>query len=159
RWLGNIGIGVIGMALVSLAFPLARVGWAALCGERGWGFFNHVGVPLWLAVVVTELVLDFATWAEHYVLHHVPLLWRIHRMHHTDPDFVFSTALRIHPLEVAFSSVIEFAAIAALGAPPVGVFVWQLLQMLAAFAEHGNVRLPTALDRTLRWLVVTSDMH
>src|SRR4029077_8162954 len=92
-------------------------------------------------------------------LHHVPLLWRIHRMHHTDPDFDFSTALRFHPFETALGTAIQFAAIAALGAPPLGVFVSQLLSMLVAFAEHGNVRLPTSLDRTLRLLVVSSDMH
>jgi sterol desaturase/sphingolipid hydroxylase (fatty acid hydroxylase superfamily) len=99
------------------------------------------------------------TYAQHYVLHHVPALWRIHRTHHSDHACDFTTAARFHPLESIYTTVMIFGAIAVLGPPPVAVLVSQLLSTAVAFLEHANVRLPSWLDRMLRTLIVTPDMH
>jgi sterol desaturase/sphingolipid hydroxylase (fatty acid hydroxylase superfamily) len=159
RWFGNVSLYLFNTAFLGLLFPVARFAWAVLCHEHGWGLFNNTAIPQWIAVAITLLVLDAVLYAQHYVLHHVPLLWRIHRTHHTDHDYDFTTGFRFHPFEAALSTTVALGAIAALGAPPVGVALSQLLSTMVTILEHGNLRLPEMLDRGLRLLVVTPDMH
>src|SRR5688572_17244424 len=159
RWFGNFGVAFLDTFLLRLLFPVVGFGWAVFCSERGWGLFNQVMVPAPLAFVVTVLALDGVTYGQHYLLHRVPLLWRLHRTHHSDHDCDFSTAARFHPLESVYTTMMLMAAIALVGGPPVAVLVSQLLATVAGFVEHGNVRVPAALDKVLRWLVVTPDMH
>lgn len=159
RWLGNLGIAALSSALVRLAFPLAAVGMAAFASSNGWGVLNHFGVPPWLAVPLAVIALDFVIWLQHVIVHAVPALWRLHRVHHADLDFDLTTGLRFHPIEIALSMGIKFAAIVVLGPPVLAVLVFEVLLNLTSMFGHANVRLPAALDRVLRWVVVTPEMH
>jgi len=159
RWLGNFGLAILDTFLLRLLFPIVGFGWAVLCAERGWGLFNLIIIPGSLAFVLSVLALDAATYGQHYLLHRVPLLWRLHRTHHSDHDCDFSTAARFHPLESVYTTTMLTGAIGLLGAPPAAVLVSQLLSTVVGFVEHGNVRMPQALDSFLRWFVVTPDMH
>ena len=159
RWPGNLGIVVLDTLLLRLVFPTAAVGFALLVGERGWGLLNAVAIPGWLAVAASVVVLDLAIYLQHVLFHAVPTLWRLHRMHHTDLEFDVTTGLRFHPFEILISMGIKLAVVAALGPPAVAVLIFEVLLNATSMFNHGNVRIPAGLDRVLRWLVVTPDMH
>lgn len=159
RWASNVGLVVLNTVLLRLAFPLAAVGVAAFAADHGWGVLNHFRVPLWLAVPVAVIAMDFAIWLQHVMVHAVPALWRLHRVHHADLDYDLTTGARFHPIEIVLSMGVKFATIVVLGPPVVAVVVFEVLLNATAMFNHGNVRLPAALDRVLRWVVVTPDMH
>jgi sterol desaturase/sphingolipid hydroxylase (fatty acid hydroxylase superfamily) len=159
RWLSNIGIAVLDTVLVRSLFPMLSVGWAEFCNARGWGLLYHVACPAWLAFVLTLVTLDAVYYAQHYALHRVPLLWRLHRTHHTDQEFDFSTGVRSHPFETMLTTAVSFAAIFLLGAPAIAVLAMMLLSVGVTFVDHANVRVPSSLDRALRLVLVTPDMH
>jgi sterol desaturase/sphingolipid hydroxylase (fatty acid hydroxylase superfamily) len=159
RWTANVGIVVFNSVLLRIIFPTAAVGMAMFTGEAGWGLFNHFEVPVWAAVLLSVVALDFAIYLQHVMFHAVPILWRLHRMHHADLDYDFTTGARFHPIEILLSMLIKFAAIAVLGAPAVAVVIFEVLLNATAMFNHGNVRLPLGLDRVLRLFVVTPDMH
>lgn len=159
RWGNNLGIVVLNTVLLRLVFPAAAVGVALLAESRGWGVLAMLELPGWLAVLIAVLLLDLAIWAQHVIFHAVPALWRLHRMHHTDTDFDVTTGLRFHPIEILLSMLIKAAVIIVLGAPAVAVLIFEVLLNATSMFNHGNVRLPARLDRVLRWVVVTPDMH
>ena len=159
RWASNLGIVVLNTVLLRLLFPLAAVGVAAFCKANGWGLLNHFHIPFVIAVPLAVIVLDFVIWLQHVMVHAVPALWRLHRVHHADPDYDVTTGSRFHPIEIILSMLIKFAAIAVLGPPVVAVVLFEVLLNATAMFNHGNIRLPSALDRVLRWFVVTPDMH
>ena len=159
RWAANLGLVALNTVLLRVLFPLGAVGLAAFCAERGWGLLNHFAPPFPLAVVLAVVALDFAIWAQHVMVHAVPALWRLHRVHHADPDYDVTTGARFHPLEILLSMLIKFAVIAVLGPPVVAVVIFEVLLNATAMFNHGNIRLPANLDAGLRWLVVTPDMH
>ena len=159
RWSNNFGVVLLDTVLVRLAFPVVAVALAVFAAERGWGLFHAVEVPLWLAFVVSVLVLDLAIYLQHVMFHAVPALWRLHRMHHADLEFDVSTGLRFHPLEILMSMGIKLAVVAVLGAPAAAVLVFEVLLNATSMFNHANIRLPERIDRVLRLLVVTPDMH
>jgi sterol desaturase/sphingolipid hydroxylase (fatty acid hydroxylase superfamily) len=159
RWTSNLGIVAVDALMLRLLLPVATVGAALLAEEQGWGLFNAVSLPPWAAVLVSILILDLAIYGQHVVFHKVPFLWRLHRVHHTDIDLDATSGVRFHPFEIAFSLVFKIAIIAALGAPAVVVVAFEVLLNATALFNHGNVRLPLGLDRILRWVIVTPDMH
>lgn len=159
RWASNLGLVVLNTVLLRLLLPLAAVGVAAFCATNGWGVLSHFGAPLWLAVPVAVVVMDLVIWLQHVMVHAVPVLWRVHRVHHADLDFDLTTGSRFHPIEIALSMLIKFATIAVLGPPVVAVVVFEVLLNAAALFNHGNIRLPLGLDRVLRRVIVTPDMH
>ncbi len=159
RWTNNLGVVVVDTLLVRLTFPIVAVGLALLAEERGWGLFNVFGVPAWIAVIVAILALDLAIYLQHVMFHAVPALWRLHRMHHADLEFDVTTGLRFHPVEILLSMGIKLAVVAALGPPAVAVLIFEVLLNGTAMFNHSNVRIPLAVDRVLRWFVVTPDMH
>jgi len=159
RWASNLGIVVLNTVLLRLLFPLAAVGVAAFCKANGWGLLNHFHIPFVIAVPLAVIVLDFVIWLQHVMVHAVPALWRLHRVHHADPDYDVTTGARFHPIEIVLSMLIKFATIAVLGPPVVAVVIFEVLLNATAMFNHGNIRLPSALDRVLRWFVVTPDMH
>jgi sterol desaturase/sphingolipid hydroxylase (fatty acid hydroxylase superfamily) len=159
RWPGNLGIVVVDTLLLRLVFPTTLAGFALVAEERGWGLLNAVEVPGWLAVVAGVLVLDLAIYFQHVLFHAVPALWRLHRMHHADLEFDVTTGVRFHPVEILLSMGIKLAVVAALGAPALAVLIFEVLLNATSMFNHGNVRMPAGLDRVLRWLVVTPDMH
>ncbi|MEX2577737.1 MAG: sterol desaturase family protein [Verrucomicrobiales bacterium] len=159
RWSNNLGIVVIDTLLVRLAFPTVVAAFAVVAAERGWGLFNVVEVPFWLAFVLSFLVFDLVIYLQHVMFHAVPALWRLHRMHHADLEIDVTTGLRFHPLEILLSMVVKFAVVAVLGPPAVAVIVFEIALNGTSMFNHGNVKMPRPLDRLLRWIVVTPDMH
>lgn len=159
RWASNLGLVVLNTVVLRLVFPLAAVGVAAFAAENGWGLINHFQVPFWLAVPLAVIAMDFVIWLQHVMVHAVPLLWRLHRVHHADLDYDVTTGARFHPIEIILSMLIKFATIVVLGPPVVAVVIFEVLLNATAMFNHGNIRLPAAVDRVLRWVVVTPDMH
>jgi sterol desaturase/sphingolipid hydroxylase (fatty acid hydroxylase superfamily) len=159
RWASNLGLVALNTVVLRLLFPLAGVGMAAFCAEHGWGLLNHYAVPGVLAVPLAVIAMDFVIWLQHVMVHAVPALWRLHRVHHADPDYDVTTGARFHPIEIILSMLIKFATIVVLGAPPVAVVIFEVLLNATAMFNHGNIRLPATVDRWLRLVVVTPDMH
>lgn len=159
RWVNNLGLVFLNSFLLRLVFPAAAVGMAKFAHEQGWGIFNYFDVPFWLAAVTSVIVMDFIIYLQHVLVHAVPALWRLHRMHHADLDFDVTTGSRFHPLEIGLSMLIKFATIVVLGPPVIAVVIFEVLLNVMAMFNHGNVRLPASLDRILRWFVVTPDVH
>ena len=159
RWPGNLGILAVDIVAVRLLVPITAVGVALIAAERGWGLFALIDPPFWVAFVVGVVALDLIIYAQHYVFHHVPLLWRLHRMHHADVDIDVTTGLRFHPLEILISLAIKIAAVLALGVPALAVVAFEVLLNATSMFNHSNVALPAWLDRLARWIVVTPQMH
>lgn len=159
RWSSNLGVVVVDTLIVRLTFPIVAVGLALLAQERGWGLFNVFDVPAWVAFVVSILTLDLAIYLQHVMFHAVPALWRLHRMHHADLEFDVTTGLRFHPVEILLSMGIKLAVVAALGPPAVAVLVFEVILNATAMFNHSNIRIPESIDRVLRLIVVTPDMH
>ncbi len=159
RWSNNIAVVVVDTILVRLTFPIVAVGMALLADERGWGLLNIFTVPGWLAFVVSLLLLDLAIYLQHVMFHAVPAFWRLHRMHHADLEFDVTTGLRFHPIEILLSMALKLAIVVALGPPAVAVLVFEVLLNGTALFNHSNIRIPLRLDRVLRLIVVTPDMH
>jgi sterol desaturase/sphingolipid hydroxylase (fatty acid hydroxylase superfamily) len=159
RWLSNLGITFLNPAVVRLVFPILAMGLALLAQERGWGLLNNVGLPYWLEVVVGVIVLDLVIYLQHLMFHAVPVLWRLHMMHHADLDFDVTTGLRFHPIEMVLSMVIKLSVVVLIGPPALAVLTFEVLLNATSMFNHGNIRLPLSIDRRLRLLVVTPDMH
>lgn len=159
RWPANLGIVVLNTVIVRLVFPMAAVGLALTAEAKGWGLFQELGAPSWLAILASVIILDLVIYLQHVLVHAVPVLWRLHRMHHADLEFDVTTGARFHPIEIVLSMVIKLGTVAALGAPAVAVLIFEVLLNATAMFNHGNVRLPERADRLLRWIVVTPDMH
>lgn len=139
--------------------PLAAVGVAVLAGEKGWGLFQVLHLPALLTIPLSLLMFDFVIYAQHRLFHAAPLLWRVHRMHHSDLDLDATSALRFHPIEIILSMLVKMAAVLALGAPPVAVVLFEIILNATAEFNHANLALPGGLDHALRMVLVTPDMH
>jgi len=159
RWPNNLGIVALNTALVRVLLPGAAVGLALLGEQRGWGLLNHQPVPRWATVLASVILLDLAIYLQHVMFHAVPALWRVHRMHHADLHFDVTTGVRFHPIEIVLSMLFKLGLVAALGAPAMGVLLFEVLLNATSMFNHGNLRMPLGLDRLHRWLVVTPDMH
>ncbi|MBU1254461.1 MAG: sterol desaturase family protein [Alphaproteobacteria bacterium] len=159
RWITNLGLFALDTALVRLAVPLLMIGTAQLAEVRGWGLFNQLALPFWLELLLVLALLDLALFLQHWATHRVPLLWRLHQVHHADPDFDVTTAARFHPLEIALSMLYKMAVVAALGPAALAVFVFEVVFVAATVFVHANLSLPPALDRSARSAIVTPDMH
>ena len=159
RWPGNLGIVAVDSIVSRLIVPMSATGVAAMAQRQGFGLFNIWPMPDWIALVASVILLDLAIYAQHVGFHAMPSLWRLHRMHHADTGYDVTTGLRFHPGEILLSIAIKFAAISLLGAPAAAVLVFEVLLNATSMFNHGNVTLPAALDRWLRLVLVTPDMH
>ena len=159
RWANNLGIVVLNTVVLRLIFPAAAVGVAAFATAQGWGLFNYYHLPYAVTVIASVVILDFIIYLQHVMVHAIPALWRLHRVHHADLDFDVTTGARFHPIEILLSMLIKFAAIVVLGPPVVAVVIFEVLLNATSMFNHGNVRIPAVLDRVLRLFVVTPDMH
>ncbi|VAW80104.1 Fatty acid hydroxylase family (carotene hydroxylase/sterol desaturase) [hydrothermal vent metagenome] len=159
RWSNNIGLVFFNSFVIRVLFPTAAAGMALFVGDQGWGVFNYFPVPFWVAVAGSVVMLDFFIWLQHVMVHAVPLLWRLHRVHHADLDYDVTTGARFHPLEILLSMGIKFAVILLLGPPVLAVVLFEIILNATAMFNHSNVSLPVGLDRVLRWFLVTPDMH
>lgn len=159
RWLGNFGIMFVNTALIWVVFPGAAVGTSLAVWSADWGLLRWLDLPFWPAFVLGVLLMDLSRYAEHFLLHKLPPLWRIHRVHHTDLDFDVTTAVRFHPAEALVMNAAKIAVVAALGVPVAAVLLYELCYPMTTFWVHANIRLPSWADRAMRWLVLTPDMH
>ena len=159
RWFANLSLIVIDNAAARLVFPVLPVGMALIAGERGWGLFNRVGLPEAIELVAAVMALDLLIYFQHRLFHRMPIFWRLHRMHHTDLDLDVTSGNRFHPLETTISFAIKNAAVTALGASPAAVLWFEVILNGTSMFSHANIRLNLTLDRYLRLLLVTPDMH
>jgi sterol desaturase/sphingolipid hydroxylase (fatty acid hydroxylase superfamily) len=162
RWFTNMSIMVLdtlALRALAIAMPFLAIGAAMDAGRMGWGLFNALDWPLWVEVVLAILILDLAIWAQHLVTHKVPMLWRFHRVHHADRDFDVTTALRFHPVEILASMLLKIGLVYLLGPAALAVLLFEIILNGTAMFNHSNLRLPLWLDRAVRLVLVTPDMH
>jgi sterol desaturase/sphingolipid hydroxylase (fatty acid hydroxylase superfamily) len=159
RWASNLGLVVLSTVIVRVIFPIGTVHMADLAHDCGWGIFNNVELPAWVAAILAVILLDLVIYLQHVMFHAVPILWRLHMVHHADLDFDVSTGLRFHTLEIILSMGIKLAAIVLLGAPAVAVVLFEVILNATSLFNHGNARLPGWLDGLVRLIIVTPDMH
>ncbi len=159
RWGNNLGLVILNSIVLRLLFPAAAVGVAVFASQKGWGLFNYKEVPFMVAAIASIVIMDFIIYLQHVMVHAVPVLWRVHRVHHADLDFDVTTGARFHTIEIILSMLIKFATILLLGPPVVAVLIFEVVLNATSMFNHGNVRLPQSIDRWLRWIVVTPDMH
>lgn len=159
RWLSNMGLVAINVALTRMLLPLTAFGTATLSAERGWGVLNHWPAPYWGRFAVAFAILDFAIYIQHVVFHAIPALWRVHRVHHADLDFDVTTGLRFHTAEIILSSFIKIGVVFALGPPVWAVVAFEVILNASSMFNHGNVQIPASLDKLLRLFIVTPEMH
>lgn len=159
RWTGNLLLIAIGSVATSLLIPLAAMGTALVATEHGWGLLNLLSLPFWLQVLLAIILLDLAIYGQHVASHHIPLLWRFHKVHHADRDIDVTTGLRFHPLEIMFSMLFKMLVVLILGAPVLAVLLFELLLNAFPMFNHSNLKLPKRIDQMIRFVAVTPDMH
>jgi sterol desaturase/sphingolipid hydroxylase (fatty acid hydroxylase superfamily) len=159
RWVTNLGLTLLNTVLVRVTVGGVAYTAAVFAADQGVGLLHWRPLPAWAAAAMTVLVLDFTIYFQHVLFHAVPVLWRLHRMHHADLDVDATTGLRFHPLEILISLGLKAAVVVLLGAVPWAVVAFEILLNAASVFNHGNVALPERHDRWLRWIVVTPDMH
>ena len=159
RWFANITVVVLDSVIVRLLFVAGAVGMAMLAADRNWGILNQLAWPIWLKILLALITLDFVLYLQHVMFHAIPLFWRFHMMHHADLDCDVTTGVRFHPVEVVLSTVIKLGTVALLGASPIAVLVFEIVLNATSMFNHSNIWMPAAVDRVLRWMLVTPDMH
>ena len=162
RWITNIGItllNTLALRALSVALPLLAVGAALDAWKMGWGLFNQLNWPIWVEIVLSILLLDFAIWAQHLITHKVPLFWRFHRVHHADRDMDVTTAVRFHPVEILASMLLKIGLVYLLGPQALAVLLFEVLLNGTALFTHANISLLRAVDRIVRLVLVTTGMH
>ncbi|SFM31843.1 sterol desaturase family protein [Shimia aestuarii] len=162
RWLTNWALSIIDtvtLRVLALALPLLAVGAAVDAGQQGWGLFNLIALPGPIELVLAILILDFAIWFQHLVTHKIPFLWRLHRVHHADRDIDVTTAIRFHPVEIALSMLLKIGLVYLLGPSALAIILFEIILNGTAMFNHANIKLPLPLDRALRLVLVTPDMH
>ncbi len=159
RWTNNIGLVVLNSVVLRFLFPTAAVGVALFTHQQEWGLLNYYDPPFALSLVIAVVTLDLVVYLQHVMVHAIPLLWRLHRVHHADIDYDVTTGARFHTLEIILSMLIKFTAIVLLGPPVMAVVIFEVLLNSTAMFNHGNIYLPQKIDRVLRLFIVTPDMH
>ena len=159
RWTNNLGLLVLNSIVLRLLFPAAAIGLTLSVADMGWGLFNLLDLPFWIEVIASVLLLDLAIYLQHVLMHRVPLLWRLHRVHHADLDIDLTTGSRFHTIEIIVSMLIKWGVILLLGPALLAVLVFEVLLNGMAIFNHANVSLPPAVEKLVRYLLVTPDMH
>ncbi|OQW40173.1 MAG: fatty acid hydroxylase [Proteobacteria bacterium SG_bin4] len=159
RWTNNLGLVLLNGVVLRLLFPAGGVGVAIFVQQQGWGLLNYYQISLFASIIISVVAMDFIIYLQHIMMHAVPVLWRVHRVHHADLDYDLTTGIRFHPIEIILSMLIKAAVILLLGPPVLAVVVFEVLLNAAAMFNHSNIQLPSGLDRVLRWVLVTPNMH
>ena len=159
RWTNNLALVALNTVALRVALPIAATGLALHATDQGWGLLQQVELPEIFSVLTGIIVLDLAIFFQHVLFHAVPTLWRLHRVHHADLDFDVTTGTRFHPIEIFLSMAIKFAVILAFGPPALAVLIFEVVLNATAMFNHANVRIPSSLERMVRWFIVTPDMH
>ncbi|WP_233354164.1 sterol desaturase family protein [Algimonas arctica] len=159
RWWTNLSLSALGSLISVLMAPVLAVSVAAAAAVNGWGLLNFIALDPWAEGALAVILLDFAVWAQHVTFHYVPWLWRLHRVHHTDRDLDATSGVRFHPVEIAVSLLWKAVFILVLGPSVLAVIVFEILLNATAIFTHSNIALPQRLDRAMRRVFVTPDMH
>ena len=159
RWITNLAIIAVNTLVLRVTMPVLAVGMAHIANTNGWGLFTLLSLPLWLELLLAVAVLDLLIYFQHVATHKIPLLWALHRVHHADRDIDVTTGLRFHPIEIVLSMLYKLLCVVALGPSAAAVIVFEIALNASAMFNHANFRLPIAIDRALRWFIVTPDMH
>lgn len=159
RWFSNLGLVVFNSFVLRVIFPTAAVGIAVLSEQQGWGLLHYYELSFWVSAVIAVIAMDFVIYLQHVMVHAIPVLWRLHRVHHADLDYDVTTGARFHTIEIILSMLIKFVTIMVLGPPVVAVVIFEVILNATAMFNHGNIYIPEKIDRILRLLVVTPDMH
>jgi sterol desaturase/sphingolipid hydroxylase (fatty acid hydroxylase superfamily) len=159
RWFTNLSLVIVDSLVLRVIFPILAAGTAAYAQDKGWGLLNFAALPLWFEIIFAFIALDFAVWAQHVASHKIPVLWRIHKVHHADRDIDVTTGIRFHPFEIILSMAYKLLVVIALGPAALAVVLFEIILNASAMFNHANVKLPLGLDRVLRALIVTPDMH
>ena len=159
RWFNNLVIVLLDTVVVRLLFPLVPVSMALVVQERGWGLFNYLDLPDLLEIVLAVIVLDFVIYLQHVMFHAVPLFWRFHLVHHVDLDLDVTSGVRFHPIEIILSTGIKLVTVGLLGLPAIAIIIFEILLNGTSMFNHSNIFIPLNLDRIIRLVLVTPDMH
>ena len=159
RWSNNLALVFFNSLLLKIVFPVAAVGVAHFVSMKQWGLFSLLPLPEPLEIILAVFLLDLLIYVQHVIFHKVPMLWRLHKTHHADPDYDVTTGARFHPIEILLSMLIKMAVIFLLGPAAVAVLIFEVLLNGTAMFNHSNIQLPRRLDSLLRYLMVTPDMH
>ena len=159
RWISNLGITFLNPLVLRLVFPVLALDIAVIAQKQGWGLLNNFDPPYWVAVMIGIVLLDLTIYLQHVMFHAIPILWRLHMVHHADLDYDVTTGLRFHPIEIILSMVIKLSVVVVLGPPALAVIIFEIVLNAAAMFNHGNIRLLLKIDRILRYFIVTPDMH
>ncbi len=159
RWPVNLGLALFNMGLMRITIGGLAYLSAVWAGEKGYGLINYLSLNNVVGIVLTLLALDLSIYAQHIVMHKVPWLWRLHKVHHTDLAFDATTAVRFHPLEIVLSMLYKVFWIILIGAHPGAVIAFEIILNAAATFNHSNIDIPESIDKKLRWLLITPDMH
>lgn len=155
----NLGLSVVNSLAVRFLVPVSAVGMALVCERQSWGLFPALALSIWLVYPLALIAFDGAIYLQHVLFHAVPVLWRLHRVHHADEEMDVTTGVRFHTLEIALSGLFKVAMVAVLGPPAAVVVLFEVLLNATSLFNHSNVRLPAWLDSALRLVLVTPDMH
>lgn len=159
RWVNNLSLVALNSLIVALVMPIAAFQAAVIASENQWGLLHWASVPIWLNVLISVVLLDFVIYTQHIVFHRIPLLWKLHRMHHADLDIDVTTGARFHPIEILISMVIKIGAVFVLGVSPLAIVIFEIVLNASAMFNHSNARLALSIDAWLRKVIVTPDMH
>ncbi len=159
RWFTNLALVVLDTAALRIVFPILAIGMAAYANEQGWGLLAIINLPVWLEITIAILLLDFAIYGQHVASHKIPIFWRIHKVHHADRDIDVTTGARFHPIEIVLSMAYKLLCVVVIGPAATAVFMFEVILNASAMFNHSNVKLPLALDRWVRVIIVTPDMH
>ena len=159
RWGNNWAISIFNAIFLKLTFPVLGVAAAIYAEANHWGLFNILSLPLWVEVLIFVILFDLIIYLQHRLFHFIPLFWRLHRMHHTDLDYDVTTGTRFHPLSIWLSMLFKLALVIVIGPPAIAVLVSEVLLNVTSMFNHSNIHIPTSIDKLLRLIVVTPDMH
>jgi sterol desaturase/sphingolipid hydroxylase (fatty acid hydroxylase superfamily) len=159
RWLNNLGLVTANNLILQLGFIILPVTFAAFAQSRGMGIFNQLSLPIWANWIATVIIFDFIIYLQHVLFHFVPVLWKLHQVHHSDLDIDVTTAIRFHPIEIILSLLIKLVTVAAFGFPPGAVLLFEVVLNATAMFNHANIYIPAFIDKFIRRLLVTPDMH
>ncbi|NVD06697.1 sterol desaturase family protein [Vibrio sp. JPW-9-11-11] len=159
RWLNNLGLIAFNSLCLTLTMPIVALGAAYYAEQHAFGLFNYWQLPTWLEILLAVVLLDMVIYFQHLIFHRVPWLWRLHRMHHADQDIDVTTGTRFHPIEMILSMWIKVGVAILLGISPLAIVVFEIVLNVSAMFNHSNGFLPLTVDKRLRKLIVTPDMH
>lgn len=159
RWLTNLSLVVVDALVLRLMGGIVAFAAAIYVQQHGWGWLNNVAWPYWLEFIIALALLDFALYLQHVASHYVPILWRLHRVHHTDLDIDLTTGVRFHPIEIGLSMLYKIMLVVALGVTPWAVLVFEIILNAASLFNHSNIYIPEKIDKRVRRFIITPDMH